>query len=75
MAASITRMAVLFANVESWINASVGNETRARSLTIYRFVDLGEVHDHPVGIQLIRPHANSQRVRVTVMVAALVTLG
>lgn len=36
-------MAVLFANVESWINASVGNETRARSLTIYRFVDLGAV--------------------------------
>lgn len=35
--------ASLFANIESWINASVSNASRARSLTIYRFVDLGAV--------------------------------
>lgn len=35
--------ASLFANIESWINASVSNSSRARSLTIYRFVDLGAV--------------------------------
>ena len=35
--------ASLFANIESWINASVSNASRARSLTVYRFVDLGAV--------------------------------
>lgn len=35
--------ASLFANVESWINASVTNQNRARTLAIYRFVDLGAV--------------------------------
>ncbi|MBU4530062.1 MAG: MFS transporter [Hoeflea sp.] len=33
----------LFANVESWINAQVTNSTRARTLAIYRFVDLAAV--------------------------------
>ncbi|MBF2716536.1 MFS transporter [Agrobacterium vitis] len=33
----------LFAVVESWLNARVTNETRARTLSIYRFVDLGSV--------------------------------
>ncbi|MBB4954331.1 MFS family permease [Agrobacterium vitis] len=31
----------LFATVESWLNARVTNENRARTLSIYRFVDLG----------------------------------
>ncbi|OCW56806.1 MFS transporter [Hoeflea olei] len=35
--------ASLFANVESWINAQVTNSNRARTLAIYRFVDLGAV--------------------------------
>ncbi|KJS13244.1 MAG: MFS transporter [Hoeflea sp. BRH_c9] len=35
--------ASLFANVESWINAQVTNTNRARTLAIYRFVDLGAV--------------------------------
>ena len=33
----------LFAVVESWLNARVTNSTRARTLSIYRFVDLGSV--------------------------------
>ncbi len=33
----------LFAVMESWLNAKVNNETRARTLSIYRFVDLGSV--------------------------------
>ncbi|MGO4438487.1 MFS transporter [Rhizobium sp. RAF56] len=33
----------LFAVVESWLNARVTNATRARTLSIYRFVDLGSV--------------------------------
>jgi MFS family permease len=36
-------VACLFATVESWINAKVTNENRARTLSIYRFVDLGSV--------------------------------
>ncbi|MBU2484536.1 MAG: MFS transporter [Alphaproteobacteria bacterium] len=35
--------ASLFANVESWINAQTTNSNRARTLAIYRFVDLGAV--------------------------------
>jgi MFS family permease len=35
--------ASMFANVESWINAQVNNTNRARTLAIYRFVDLGAV--------------------------------
>lgn len=35
--------ASMFANVESWINAQVNNSNRARTLAIYRFVDLGAV--------------------------------
>ena len=35
--------ASLFATVESWLNASVTNANRARTLSIYRFVDLGSV--------------------------------
>lgn len=33
----------LFAVVESWLNARVDNSTRARTLSVYRFVDLGSV--------------------------------
>lgn len=33
----------LFAVVESWLNAKVTNSTRARTLSIYRFVDLSAV--------------------------------
>ena len=33
----------LFAVMESWLNARVTNDTRARTLSIYRFVDLGSV--------------------------------
>ncbi|NML74109.1 MFS transporter [Rhizobium sp. S-51] len=33
----------LFAVVESWLNARVTNATRARTLSLYRFVDLGAV--------------------------------
>ncbi|MBB4065511.1 MFS transporter [Gellertiella hungarica] len=33
----------LFAVMESWLNAKVTNATRARTLSIYRFVDLGSV--------------------------------
>ncbi len=33
----------LFAVVESWLNARVTNSTRARTLSVYRFVDLGSV--------------------------------
>ena len=33
----------LFATVESWLNAAVTNSTRARTLSLYRFVDLGSV--------------------------------
>ncbi|MGF0536522.1 MFS transporter [Agrobacterium sp. ES01] len=33
----------LFATVESWLNAKVDNGTRARTLSVYRFVDLGAV--------------------------------
>lgn len=33
----------LFAVVESWLNARVTNTNRARTLSIYRFVDLGSV--------------------------------
>ncbi|MGC4406722.1 MFS transporter [Rhizobium rosettiformans] len=33
----------LFAVVESWLNARVTNATRARTLSVYRFVDLGSV--------------------------------
>jgi MFS family permease len=36
-------IAGLFATVESWINAKVTNANRARTLSIYRFVDLGSV--------------------------------
>lgn len=36
-------IASLFANVESWLNASVSNDNRARTLSIYRFVDLFSV--------------------------------
>jgi MFS family permease len=36
-------VAGLFATVESWINAKVTNQTRARTLSIYRFVDLFSV--------------------------------
>ena len=36
-------IASLFATVESWINASVDNRSRARTLSIYRFVDLCSV--------------------------------
>lgn len=36
-------IAGLFATVESWINAKVTNDNRARTLSIYRFVDLGSV--------------------------------
>lgn len=36
-------IAALFATVESWINAKVNNANRARTLSIYRFVDLGSV--------------------------------
>ncbi|WP_299864606.1 MFS transporter [uncultured Hoeflea sp.] len=35
--------ASMFANVESWINAQVTNTNRARTLAVYRFVDLGAV--------------------------------
>lgn len=35
--------ASLFANVESWINSQTTNSNRARTLAIYRFVDLGAV--------------------------------
>ena len=33
----------LFATVESWLNARVTNANRARTLSVYRFVDLGSV--------------------------------
>ena len=36
-------IAGLFAVVESWLNARVTNANRARTLSIYRFVDLGAV--------------------------------
>lgn len=36
-------IAGLFATVESWINSKVTNQNRARTLSIYRFVDLGSV--------------------------------
>ncbi|MCK3775295.1 MFS transporter [Ensifer sesbaniae] len=35
--------ACLFATVESWLNASVTNANRARTLSVYRLVDLGSV--------------------------------
>ena len=35
--------ASLFATVESWLNASVTNSNRARTLSVYRLVDLGSV--------------------------------
>ena len=35
--------ASLFATVENWLNASVTNANRARTLSIYRLVDLGSV--------------------------------
>ena len=35
--------ASLFATVESWLNAQVTNANRARTLSIYRLVDLGSV--------------------------------
>ncbi|HSX74062.1 MAG TPA: MFS transporter [Shinella sp.] len=35
--------ASLFATVESWLNAAVTNSNRARTLSIYRVVDLGSV--------------------------------
>ena len=35
--------ASLFATVESWLNARVNNSNRARTLSIYRLVDLGSV--------------------------------
>ncbi|QRM56873.1 MFS transporter [Sinorhizobium sp. BG8] len=35
--------ASLFATVESWLNAKVTNSNRARTLSIYRLVDLGSV--------------------------------
>ncbi|MFS8123850.1 MFS transporter [Rhizobium sp. BR 250] len=36
-------VACLFAVIESWINAQVTNSNRARTLSVYRFVDLGSV--------------------------------
>ncbi|OLP59967.1 MFS transporter [Xaviernesmea oryzae] len=36
-------LASLFATVESWLNARVTNANRARTLSIYRLVDLGSV--------------------------------
>ncbi|MBB3948089.1 MFS family permease [Rhizobium skierniewicense] len=36
-------VACLFATIESWINAQVTNSNRAKTLSIYRFVDLGSV--------------------------------
>lgn len=38
-----TAVACLFATIESWINAQVTNSNRARTLSVYRFVDLGAV--------------------------------
>jgi MFS family permease len=35
--------ASLFATVESWLNAAVTNANRARTLSVYRLVDLGSV--------------------------------
>ena len=35
--------ASLFATVESWLNASVTNANRARTLSVYRVIDLGSV--------------------------------
>jgi MFS family permease len=36
-------IASLFATVESWLNAAVTNANRARTLSLYRLVDLGSV--------------------------------
>ncbi|OQP88070.1 MFS transporter [Rhizobium rhizosphaerae] len=36
-------LASLFATVESWLNARVTNDNRARTLSVYRLVDLGSV--------------------------------
>lgn len=36
-------VACLFAVIEGWINANVTNSNRARTLSVYRFVDLGSV--------------------------------
>jgi MFS family permease len=36
-------VASLFAVIEGWINANVTNSNRARTLSVYRFVDLGAV--------------------------------
>ena len=33
-------LAVLFAVIESWLNASVENSVRARTLSVYRYIDL-----------------------------------
>ena len=46
--------ACLFATVDSWINASVSNEIRAKVLSIYRLVDIACVNRFAVSYSVLR---------------------
>ena len=60
----------LFMVIESWLNASVTNETRARTLSIYRLVDLAAV----TGSQFLLPVFGAQGFAIFAVMAILTTL-
>jgi MFS family permease len=63
-------VASLFATVESWINAKVTNANRARTLSIYRLVDLGSV----TAAQYVIPAAGIEGTVIFSIVAIAMTL-
>lgn len=63
-------VASLFATVESWINAKVTNANRARTLSIYRVVDLGSV----TAAQYIIPAAGIEGAVIFSIIAIAMTL-
>jgi MFS family permease len=62
--------ASLFATVESWLNARVNNSNRARTLSIYRLVDLGSV----TAAQYLIPTVGIDGFQLFVIVSIALTL-
>lgn len=60
----------LFMVVESWLNASVSNEARARTLSIYRMVDLAAV----TGSQFLLPVFGTSGFEIFAIMAIFFTL-
>ncbi len=63
-------VASLFASVESWINAKVTNSNRARTLSIYRLIDLGSV----TVVQYMIPIAGLDGLFIFAIIAIAMTL-